>query len=112
MSMSPRSGARGLERLVCFKDHIVLRWESRFIFRLNATEITDYIKKLFKYKYLSITFRTKKSNRCTCLSPPRVKVGLQRSVCLTSYNVQKWKIEFTLGFNVAKNTRYIKKRFK
>ncbi len=45
MSISPRSGARGLERLVCFKDYIVPRRESRFIFRLNAAEITDYIKK-------------------------------------------------------------------
>ncbi len=47
MSISPQ-GARVLERLVCFKDYIVLRWESRFIFRLNAVEIADYIKKLFK----------------------------------------------------------------
>ncbi len=48
MSISFRSGASGLKRLVCFKDYIVLRWESRFIFRLNTAKITDYIKKLFK----------------------------------------------------------------
>ncbi len=44
----PQRGARELEGLVCFKDYIVLKWESRFIFRLNAAEIPDYIKKLFK----------------------------------------------------------------
>ncbi len=48
MSISHSGGARELERLVCFKDYVELRWESRFIFRLNAAEITDYIKKLFK----------------------------------------------------------------
>ncbi len=48
MSIFLRSGARRLERLVCFQDYIVLRWESRYIFRMNAAEITDYIKKLFK----------------------------------------------------------------
>ncbi len=46
------------------------------------------------------------------LSPPRVEQGLQRSVCLKSYNVQKWEIKFTLGLDAAKSMRYIKKRFK
>ncbi len=35
--------------------------------------------------------------------------GLQRSVCLKSYNVQKRVITFTLGLNTAKNTHYMKK---
>ncbi len=48
MSICPRNGARGLERLACFKDYIVLKWESRFFSRLNVAEITDYIKKIFK----------------------------------------------------------------
>ncbi len=47
MSISPRSAAGGPERLVCFKDYIVLKWKSRFISRLNAAEITYYLKKLF-----------------------------------------------------------------
>ncbi len=69
-----------LEKLVCFKDYIVLKWESRFIYRLNTAEITDYIKKLFKYKLFRIDFVQKFRER-TCLSPPRVEpVGLQRSV--------------------------------
>ncbi len=48
MSIYPRSGARGLEKLACFKDYIVLKWARRFLSRLNAAEITDYIKKFFK----------------------------------------------------------------
>ncbi len=35
--------------------------------------------------------------------------GFQRSVCLKSYKVQKWKIGFTLGLSAAKNMHYIKK---
>ncbi len=50
MFISIRSGAWGLERLTCFKYHIVLKWESRFTLRLNAAKITDCIKKLFKLK--------------------------------------------------------------
>ncbi len=46
--LPPRSEARGLERLVRFKYYIVLKWENTFISRLNAAEITDYLKKLFK----------------------------------------------------------------
>ncbi len=45
------------------------------------------------------------------ISPPHsLKVGgLQRLICLKSYNVQKWKIRFTLWLNAAKNTPDIKK---
>ncbi len=38
--------------------------------------------------------------------------GLQRSICLKFYNVQKWGIRFTLSLNAAKNTDYMKKCFK
>ncbi len=48
-----------------------------------------------------------------CLTPPPVwSQGFQRSVCLKSYNVQKWKIRFNLWFNTAKNTHDIKKSLK
>ncbi len=36
----------------------------------------------------------------------------ERSVCLTSYYVQKREIRFTLGLKVAKNTHNIKKASK
>ncbi len=48
MSISSRSRATGIGRLMCFKYYIALKWKDRFIFLLNAAEITDLIKKLFK----------------------------------------------------------------
>ncbi len=38
-----------------------LKWESRLFSRLNAAKITNYIKKLFKWKLFRIEFHTKKS---------------------------------------------------
>ncbi len=47
MSISPKGGARGLKRLVSFKDYIVLRWESRF----KVTAFKDqYVQNLIMYK--------------------------------------------------------------
>ncbi len=46
------------------------------------------------------------------ISIPLPKSGvevLQRLICLKSYNVQKWKIRFTLWLNASKNTHDIKK---
>ncbi len=47
MSISTRSGARGLQKLPCFKYYNVLKWESRFTLGY-AVKITDYIEKCFK----------------------------------------------------------------
>ncbi len=58
-----------------------------------------------------IEFRTKKSLAHMSSSNQSGDRGFQRSVCLKSYNVQKWEIRFTLGFNTAKNTHYIKTTF-
>ncbi len=60
MSIFPRSGAKGLGRLVRFKYYFVPKRKSRSIFRQNAAKITDYIKTLFKLKLLRITFHTQK----------------------------------------------------
>ncbi len=48
MSIYTRSGASGLQRLICFKYYIVLKQENRFTLRLKTAEITDYIRKCFK----------------------------------------------------------------
>ncbi len=61
MSISPRSGAWRLQRLICLKYYNVLKKESKFTLRLNAAESTDYIKKFLKQNFLSIKFFTKKS---------------------------------------------------
>ncbi len=59
MSISPRSGARGLERFPSLKYYNVLKRESRFNLGLNAVKNTHYIKKCFKL--FRIEFYTKKS---------------------------------------------------
>ncbi len=43
--MSPQSGDRGLQRLICFKYYNVLKLEIRFTLGLNAAENNDYMKK-------------------------------------------------------------------
>ncbi len=53
MSISPRSGARGPQRLICLKYHNVLKRDIRFTFGwLNLAKSTHYIKKCFKWKLL------------------------------------------------------------
>ncbi len=81
MSTSPRNGARGLKRLV-FKEYIVLRWESRFIFRLNTAEITDYIKKIVQLEVFEHYILYKKISGRTCLSPQRVEAGGSKDQCV------------------------------
>ncbi len=44
----PRSGAKGLERFLCFKYYNVLKQRSTFTLGLNVAEIIDNIKKRFK----------------------------------------------------------------
>ncbi len=46
MSISYKSEARVLKRLICFKYNIVLKWESRF--GPDVAKITDYVRKQFK----------------------------------------------------------------
>ncbi len=54
MSISGRSGARGLQRLICLKYYDVLKQEIRFTLRLNAVKNTRYIKNCFELKLLMI----------------------------------------------------------
>ncbi len=48
MSISPRRGDKGLQKLICLKYFNVLKWKSRCTVGLNAAENTNYIKKYFK----------------------------------------------------------------
>ncbi len=61
MPISPGSGASGLQRFICYKYYIAVKQESRFTLELKTVEITDYIRKCFKLKLLSIKILTKKS---------------------------------------------------
>ncbi len=51
ISIFPRSGARGLERLPSLKYYNVLKWESRFTLGLNDAESAHYIKKCSNKNY-------------------------------------------------------------
>ncbi len=48
VSISPRSGARGLQRLSCFKYNNVLKRKSGFALGFNAAENTSHIKNASK----------------------------------------------------------------
>ncbi len=52
MSISPRSGARVLQRLPCLKYYNVPKWKNRFNWGLNAAKITDDIKKMLQTKII------------------------------------------------------------
>ncbi len=56
MSISPRRGARLIQRLPCLKYYYdVLKWETKFTLELNDAKNADYLKKIFKW----IKFPTK-----------------------------------------------------
>ncbi len=48
MSISPRSDARELERLIWLKYYFVLKWQNTFNLGLNAAKNTHKTKKGFK----------------------------------------------------------------
>ncbi len=48
MCTSFQSGAKGLQRLICFKYYIVLKWKSKFSLELNAAKNSQYMRKGFK----------------------------------------------------------------
>ncbi len=48
MSISPWSGARGLEKLIWLKYYFVLKRQNTFNLGLNAAKSTHQIKKSFK----------------------------------------------------------------
>ncbi len=55
-------------------------------------------------------FSQKSRQAHTAISSMSGARGLQRSLCLKSYNVQKLEIRFSLGLNPAKNTHFLKKK--
>ncbi len=89
MSLYAWSGARRLERFL------------RIIW-----------KKASHNSCLEFNFVQKSQRMHMSISPIRGARGLQRSVCLKSYYVQKWEIRFTLWLNAAKNMHYMKKKLR
>ncbi len=50
MSICLQSGAKGLQRLICFKYYSVLKWESWFSLGLDAAKNTHYMRKDLQIK--------------------------------------------------------------
>ncbi len=48
ISITLRSEAMGLQRLICFKYYVGLKWKSKPTLGLHPAKIADYIKKRFK----------------------------------------------------------------
>ncbi len=72
MSISPGSGARGLERLIWLKYCFVLKRQNTFNLELYAVKNTHQIKKI---KIVENEISCKKFDGCTCLPPPGVELG-------------------------------------
>ncbi len=64
-----------------------------FTLGLNTAKNTHYIEKKLQIKVVQKSNFTQKHQRAhMSISPMSSATGLQRSVCLKSYNVQKWEI--------------------
>ncbi len=82
ISISPRSGAMGLQRLPFLKYYNVLEWEKRFILWLNGAKNTYDIKKCLELNFLQ------KTQRSISLSPPVVELGVPK-IC-HFWNIMHW----------------------
>ncbi len=82
--ISPRSGARGYQKLQFLKYYNVLEWESGFTLGMDAANNTNYIKKSLKQKLFSIKFPTKTLWTHISIFPWSVARGLQRLSFLKS----------------------------
>ncbi len=72
-SISSNSRAIGLQRLICFKYYIVLKWESRFNFKLNAAKITIISKNCSNKSCSELNF-VQKSQWAHMSPPPEVEL--------------------------------------
>ncbi len=102
MSISPTSGTRGHQRSVCLKSYNVQKREIRFTLELNAAKNTHFRKNASNKSCSESNFVQKSPRAHMSISPTSGARGLQRSVCLKSYNVQEWKIRFTLHSTLPK----------
>ncbi len=109
MSISLRSGARGLRRLICLVYYIVLKWKSRFSLGLDAPRIRIVWENVRNKSFPTLT-SIHKSQWAHMSIPPRSGAGgLQR---LIHYFILKWKSRFSLELDAAKNTNYMRRRSK
>ncbi len=110
----PWSGPRGLEGLSSLKYYNIQKWESRFSLGLNAAKIVHYMRKHASNNSCLALNSVKKSQWVRMsISLRNGAKGLERLLpSLKYYNVQKWESTFSLWLNAARNTHYMRERFK
>ncbi len=91
MSISPTSGGRKLQRSVCLKSYNVQKWGIEFTLGFNAAKKHIASKKASNKSCSELNFIQKSPRAHMLISHMSGAAGLQRSVYLKSYNVQKWK---------------------
>ncbi len=99
-----------LKRLPSFKYYNVQKQGSRFTLGSHAAKNTQYIKKFFKRKLLSIKLCTRKSVGAYVYLPGAR--GHKRLRLLNIIIYKNGKVDLLSGSMLAKNTHYIKKCFK
>ncbi len=109
--LSPPGVELGLQKLPSLKYYNVQKRQSIFTLGLGAAKNT-LSKKASNKNCLELNFVGKSLQAHISISSRSGARGLQWSICLKSYNVQKWKIRFILWLNAAKNAHDIKKSFK
>ncbi len=104
ISIFPRTGVRGLQRLPFLKNVNVLEWERRFSLGPNATKNTCHIKKCLKQKLFRIKFHTKNSVNAYFYLPQEWTYGYQTlAIFETDCHVHEWATRFTSGPLVLNN---------
>ncbi len=87
MSISPRSGARWLERLIQLKYYFVLKRKNTFNLGLNVAKYTHQIKKASNKSYSELNYFVQKSPRAhMSISPWSGATRLERLPCLKYWN--------------------------
>ncbi len=109
MSISPQSGARGLERQIWLKYDIVLKWQNTFNLGLNGAKIRITRKEASNKSCLELNFIQKSPRVHMSVSSQSGARGIKRLTWLKYVIVLKCQITFNLRLNTAKNTHHTKK---
>ncbi len=103
ISIFPRTGVRGLQRLPFLKIFNVLEWERRFSLEPNAAKNTCHIKKCLQQKLFGIKFHTKNSVDACFYLPQEWTYGCKTlAIFETDCNVLEWESRFLWGRTLSK----------
>ncbi len=111
-SITPQSGAIGLERLILSKYNIVTKLKITLNLGLNAAKNTHSSKKASNKSFSELNFAQKSARAHTSMTPHSGARWLERLI-LSKYNiVLKLKITLNLDLIAAKNAHSCKSNFK